>query len=78
MIQRKSPEQYRDRVVVKRPVVDIGQCSLCEGCIELCPLVFRLNDAGFIEVAELSDYPEPCVEEAIKYCPEDCISWEEG
>ncbi|MEA3417105.1 MAG: ferredoxin [Thermodesulfobacteriota bacterium] len=63
---------------MKRPVVDIGQCSLCEGCIELCPLVFRLNDAGFIEVTELSDYSEPCVEEAIKYCPEDCISWEES
>ncbi|MEA3417438.1 MAG: ferredoxin [Thermodesulfobacteriota bacterium] len=33
---------------------------------------------GYIKVAELSDYSEPCVEEAIKYCPEDCISWEEG
>jgi ferredoxin len=37
-----------------------------------------LNDAGYIKVAELSDYPESCVEEAIKYCPEDCISWEKG
>ena len=63
---------------MKRPVVDIGQCSLCEGCVEVCPLVFRLNETGFIEIAELSDYSEPCVEEAIKYCPEDCISWEEG
>ena len=57
--------------------VDIGQCSLCGGCIEVCPLVFRLNETGFIEVSELSRYPETDVEEAIKYCPEDCICWED-
>lgn len=44
---------------MKIPVVDIGQCTLCDGCIEMCPLVFRLNDLGFIEVAEFSDYPDP-------------------
>jgi len=59
------------------PVVDIGQCSLCGGCIEVCPTVFRLNEAGYVEVAELAFYPNSEVEEAIKYCPEDCISWEE-
>ncbi len=57
--------------------VDIGQCGLCGGCIVVCPLVFRLNDTGYIEVSELSRYPETDVEEAIKYCPEDCISWED-
>jgi ferredoxin len=35
-----------------------------------------LNSAGYIEIAELSPYPEEGVEEAIKYCPADCISWE--
>ena len=59
------------------PVVDIGQCSLCGVCIEVCPMVFRLNDVGFIEVSELSRYPETDVHEAIKNCPEDCISWED-
>jgi ferredoxin len=59
------------------PVVDIGQCSLCGGCIEVCPQVFRLNDTGFIEVSELLQYPEVDVDEAIKNCPEDCICWEE-
>jgi ferredoxin len=39
--------------------------------------VFRENDAGYIEVIELDAYPEEAVNEAIKYCPEDCISWEE-
>jgi len=59
------------------PVVDIGTCTLCMGCIEVCPEVFQLNDAGFIEVVELAAYPQEAVDEAIKYCPEDCISWEE-
>lgn len=61
---------------MKIPVVEIGQCSLCEACLEICPQVFRLNDSGFIEVKKLSSYPE-CVEDAIKYCPENCIFWEE-
>ena len=63
--------------MARRPVVDLGACSLCEGCIAVCPSVFRLNDAGFIEVAELDDYPQDEVNEAIKNCPEDCIEREE-
>jgi ferredoxin len=62
---------------MKKPVVDIGTCSLCEGCIAVCPSVFLKNDMGYIDVAELETYPEPEVEEAMKYCPEDCITWEE-
>jgi len=59
------------------PVVDIGACTLCLGCVEVCPEVFQQNDAGYIEVLELENYPIEAVNEAIKYCPEDCISWEE-
>ena len=60
------------------PVVDIVACSLCMGCVEVCPDVFRLNeDTGYIEVAHLDAYPEQLVDEAIKYCPEDCIVWSE-
>lgn len=61
---------------MKVPVVDIGTCTLCMGCVEVCPEVFRVNDAGYIEVVEMESYPEAAVDEAIKYCPEDCISWE--
>ena len=43
----------------------------------MCPAVFKFNSAGYIEVIELSSYPEAEVEEAIKICPEDCIYWEE-
>ena len=62
---------------MKKPAVDLSLCSLCEGCVEVCPSVFRLNNAGYIEVVELASYPEMEVNEAIKYCPEDCIYWEE-
>ena len=62
---------------MKVPVVDIGACTLCMGCVEVCPEVFRQNDAGYIEVLELETYPQEAVDEAIKYCPEDCINWEE-
>jgi ferredoxin len=62
---------------MKRPVVDIGACSMCMGCVELCPEVFRLNEnTGYIEVIDLPAYPQQCVDEAIKYCPQDCIAWE--
>lgn len=62
---------------MKRPVVDMGSCTLCMGCVELCPEVFRLNEAGYIEVIDLEAYPADLVAEAIKYCPEDAIDWED-
>ena len=63
---------------MKVPVVDIGSCTLCMGCVEVCPDVFQMNDAGYIAVVEMAIYPREAVDEAIKYCPEDCISWEDG
>jgi len=63
---------------MKIPAVDMGECTDCEGCVELCPRIFKRNEAGFIEVADLSSYPEKEVEEAIKNCPVRCIRWEEG
>lgn len=61
---------------LKKPGVDISVCTLCEGCLEMAPSVFRLNDAGYVEVVDLDVYPEDEVNEAIKYCPVDCITWE--
>ncbi len=60
------------------PVVELSQCTLCEICVEVCPDVFKLNEAGYIEVAELSMYPPTEVDEAIKNCPADCIYWTEN
>ena len=60
---------------MKRPVVELSECILCEVCVTVSPAVFKLNDAGFIEVIELPVYPEDEVDEAIKNCPADCIFW---
>ena len=61
---------------MKIPVVELSECILCGVCQEVCPTVFSLNDAGYIQVAELTAYPETEVAEAIKNCPNDCIHWE--
>ncbi len=63
---------------MKVPVVDLSECILCGVCQEVCPEVFRINDAGFVEIADLSQYPEAQVDEAVRYCPTHCISWEEN
>jgi ferredoxin len=45
----------------------------------MSPSVFRENDAaGYLEVMDLDTYPEDEVDEAIKYCPVDAISWQEA
>ena len=62
---------------MKIPVVDMAECVDCEGCLEVCPEVFFKNQAGLIEVRDLTDYPVEAVDEAIMYCPADCIIWEE-
>ena len=61
----------------KIPVIDIGKCTDCESCLEICPEVFKRNSqTGYIEVLELDEYPEELVDQAIAICPVDCISWE--
>ncbi|NIR18058.1 MAG: ferredoxin, partial [Desulfobacterales bacterium] len=48
----------------KVPVIDLGECTDCESCLELCPHVFRRNEeTGQIEVIDLSEYPENEVQE---------------
>ena len=60
---------------MKVPEVELSECILCEVCRESCPEVFRLNDLGFIEVADLDHYPEEEVDDAIRNCPASCIHW---
>ncbi len=61
---------------MRRPEIELSDCIVCEICVAVCPEVFSLNDAGYIEVADLTDYPDACVDEASRNCPKDCIFWE--
>ena len=61
----------------KIPVIDLGECTDCNSCIDIYPEVFRKNiDTGLLEVIDLKDYPEDEIMEAISLCPADCINWE--
>ena len=62
--------------MMNKPAIDMGECILCEVCVDLAPHAFQLNDLGFVEVLPLDDYSDPDIHEAIKNCPKDCISWE--
>jgi len=63
---------------MKIPVVELSDCIVCGVCVEACPQVFKLNNAGYIEVRDLKSFPAEDVNEAIKYCPADCIDWLEA
>ncbi|MDX1707934.1 MAG: ferredoxin [Desulfobacterales bacterium] len=60
---------------MKAPIVELSECIVCGVCVETCAEAFRLNDAGYIEVIDMDAYPESEVNDAIKYCPVDCIHW---
>ena len=62
----------------KIPVFDPGDCVDCEACLALCPSVFKRNEAGYIEVMDLAEYPEEEIQEAISTCPGECIKWAES
>ncbi|MBW1852183.1 MAG: ferredoxin [Deltaproteobacteria bacterium] len=60
------------------PAIDIGECTDCGSCLEVCPEVFRRNPGTeCMEVLDLPEYPEKCVQEGITVCPADCITWEQ-
>ena len=63
---------------MKAPVVELSDCIRCGICAEVCPLVFFLNEANFIQIKELTCYPISEVDEAIKNCPEKCIFWQDS
>ena len=63
---------------MKSVYIELSECILCEICTEVCPSVFKLNEAGFIEIHDVPEGDVATVEEAIKYCPADCIHWDEN
>ena len=62
---------------MKRPVIDLGSCILCEICVEVAPHAFKINGSGFIQIRPLDDYQDENIHEAVNNCPKDCILWEE-
>lgn len=60
---------------MKRPEIELSKCILCDVCSGVCPEVFRLNSAGYMEVVDMESYPEAEVDEAIRNCPSNCIVW---
>ena len=64
--------------MAKVPEVDLSECVECDGCVEVCPEVFRYNEVmGYIEIIDCEKYPELEVQEAINFCPTGCICWVE-
>ena len=61
---------------MKIPVIELADCTRCGVCVSVCPDVFLFNDAGYVSIVEMAQYPEAEVDEAIKNCPADCIKWE--
>lgn len=55
-------------------IIDTYLCNGCGACVEICPLVFRLDE--LTEKAALKE-PEPEITDevlkAVSFCPEKCI-----
>ena len=48
----------------KTPAVDISECNICDGCLDISPDTFVFNDdLGFIQVVDLEKYNKTEVEE---------------
>jgi ferredoxin len=60
----------------RKPLVDLSDCILCGVCVDVAPLVFRMNPSGYIEIVDSASYPETQIQEAIRNCPARCIGWE--
>ena len=62
---------------MKNPDIDLSDCSMCGICVDLCPMTFQINEAGYVEVIYSADYSQEDIDEAIKNCRGNCISWKE-
>ncbi len=61
----------------KIPVIDTDECIACGNCEQVCPEVFRLNEAlGHSEVINPQGASEDQIQEAMDQCPVQCIHWQ--
>jgi ferredoxin len=60
------------------PVIDAEACIACGNCGQVCPEVFRLNEAlGHSEVIDPQGASAEEILDAIEECPVQCIHWQE-
>jgi len=62
---------------MKNPAIELSDCVRCGICVELLPSVFEQTDAGYFQIADKPDYDEAQIDEVIKYCPGNCVYWED-
>ncbi|HQG33036.1 MAG TPA: ferredoxin [Deltaproteobacteria bacterium] len=58
--------------------IDEDECIACGMCQDICPEVFKLDDAEMVaKVIKPQGGPEDLIQEAIDACPVSCIHWKE-
>ena len=57
--------------------IDHQACSECGTCVELCPEVFYSGDDGAVHVLQPESVPQEALEQAVAWCPEQCIHVDE-
>lgn len=65
---------------MKKVIVDKEKCIGCGTCVALAPEVFELGEEGKAEVKELKTKDQrlkTSIDEAIKSCPVEAISYEQ-
>jgi ferredoxin len=56
--------------------INEGDCIGCEGCVDICPQVFELDEeTETARVIRNDGAPVDLIEEAIETCPGQCIRW---
>ena len=53
--------------------LDLGYCTSCQACIELCPEVFGWDETSDLPYLKTSQGSEEDLRKAAAYCPKDCI-----
>lgn len=61
---------------MQTPSLNLAFCTDCGACMAVAPEYFQKNSEGRLELVFHPTYVSDVIDEAIKYCPHDCISWE--
>ncbi len=63
--------------MVRAITIDQLACSECGTCVELCPEAFGLDEHGGIVVLQPDSLSREELNQAVAWCPEQCIQIEE-